>query len=463
MASNTSYARKYFSVTSNDLPSIPVVAGNVISVTDTDALYYDAPDDLNNVRGTATRRKASGIRFVGTLPKDPKLRVPGVIYITEHGIYPTTNKPIYKFFTWDDARQDYVEISNNNNDNEVLIKPVTDVQKMYLTGDTTLGPITTYLYKNTDVYLTLQENNEYLLNVNISGRATTAINANFADSATSAHSATYDSEGDNAKIISDYVYDVYQSGNNITFAKGSGATTSVTITDTTYGRYTSQDDGLVPNTSESVVDTSGLMLMGSGWVLADSFVANLAAKSTNDGLDQEITSTYIKSIELNGTTISITSGDGTPRPSIELPTYSYSEYTGTTAGLVPANGGSITKYLSGMGTWEDAPRYDVFSVDSQGLVPIAPSDVGDSVVLNAQGEWIDIGGKVTSESTDDKLYMLGTTMQSSDMTTPYTQSGVYIENGSLYSNSTLVATADNAMALSNKHMRGSHSTMHVLK
>lgn len=89
-----------------------------------------------------------------------------------------------------------------------------------------------------------------------------------------------------------------------------------------------------------------------------SKVSGTVNKATKDSADQQINTTYIKSLSVNGKTITITKGNNTTS-TITTQDTTYSNMTGASssaagkAGLVPAPAaGNQAKFLRGDGTWQ---------------------------------------------------------------------------------------------------------------
>ena len=463
MASNTSYPRKYISTKFAELGTIGVAAGNVIALSDTDAIYYDIPSDLNNIHGEVIRRKASSLVFVGSEGL-PDKGCPEVIYVKKDDwdieVPGSSPKPHYSSYIWSDELDTWVEISNNDGDSLVKVDEVGQGEMIYFTGSKTSvisDDKSESLVKNPNIYLT-SINGVYTLNSDISGNAKTATNAEHADVANVAINAQKDIDD---RPIDNYIYGVKQDstdGHIISLQRGNGEyLPPITTIDTTYTVFDNDTDGLVPKTENTVIeDATNLVLTGSGWLASNKLEPDVSNSAINDNLSQPISDTYIKGLSLSGATLTYTIGNGNSEQ-IELPIEHYDEYTGTQAGLVPANGGGVNRYLSGTGTWEILPGYAVFP-DTEGLpglVPYPAQGTPSSNVLSASGEWIAVSSSISSENLESqKLFLVGATEQTADSVTPYSNVGVYIEDGVLHSDDKQVATLDGTESLTNKTYEG---------
>lgn len=457
MASNINYQRKYWAVTYDQLSTIPIKAGNVISITDSDAIYYDTPNSLSDIQGPATRRKASSIKFINEATL-PSVGEPEVIYIiqTTSDTIADDSKPEFSSFIWNVDSQVWVEIANNEHSD--VVKTITDTDDgIYLVGSLENVDKTEHLIKNPVVYLRpTGDVGVYELNVNISGLAATADQANKSYKADSADRTEFDL---NDQPILSYLHNVTQNGRNITFYDGEGnPLPTITTVDTTYPIYNASNDGIVPKLPTGVISTN-LILTGDGWRNRDTISVGSANKSINDSAGNPITSTYVGNLALNGNALSIVKGNG-DITTIDLPISSYNPYSGGGEGLVPADGLSDNNYLSGLGNWLPIPNYQVTTNSTNGLVPMPPSGIDHNILLGYKPnattiEWLDTSiTQVSSESTEDKIYVLGATTQTSESTTPYTNTNVYIENGVLSSDNGDYVTTNGSADLTNKTYDG---------
>lgn len=469
MASNTRYKRTYKAITSEDYKAgFPLDAGSVIALSDADAIYYDIPKDLNDVDGEVVRRKASSIKFVEgtTLPETGEYEV---LYVLADGnsvkVPPseaggtTTTKPHYQFFMWDTLNNQWFEVANNDSDNLTRTTVADPTDYIYFTGSRSGN--NTYesevLIKNSDIYLA-RLNGVYTLNSDISGNARTATDAKHAERADVATQSEKDIDG---KALTGYIYGIKQDdvdGHIISLQKGDGEyLPPITTVDTTYDVFTSAVDGLVPATSKAVSsDSTNLVLTGSGWLDGRTIQPTIAASAINDDLNQKISDTYIKNLDIGGDVITYTIGNGNTNQ-ITLPIEHYQVYAGSATGLVPPDGGDTEHYLSGSGTWEAIKNYSVFteSEGMPGLVPYPAQGTPATNVLSATGEWIAVSSSISSANLPNyKLYLLGAMHQSEGNEIPYTNSNVYIDDNHLYSNNKLVATVDGEEALTNKTYEG---------
>lgn len=130
--------------------------------------------------------------------------------------------------------------------------------------------------------------------------------------------------------------------------------------------------------------------------------AGSATKATQDSAGQQINTTYIKGLSVNGKVITYTKGDGTTGTIATQDTNTtYSNMTGATtdtagkAGLVPAPAaGAATRYLRSDGTWVTPPNTTYSNMTGatssaagkSGLVP-APAAGTQGKFLRGDGTW----------------------------------------------------------------------------
>lgn len=117
-----------------------------------------------------------------------------------------------------------------------------------------------------------------------------------------------------------------------------------------------------------------------------SAVANANA-ATNDSVGQNIASTYVKKLTVNGRTITVTKGNGTASTFTTQDT-TYGNMSGATAsaagraGLVPAPAqGASNRYLRSDGTWQVPP-------DTNTTYPLATQSV-DGLMSSADKRKLD--------------------------------------------------------------------------
>lgn len=147
--------------------------------------------------------------------------------------------------------------------------------------------------------------------------------------AVAAESATNDSQGQ--QINATYIKGLSISGTTITITKGNGTTSTITTQDTNsdtkvntklatttkaYLLATSTTPTSSNQAVESVADTGVYLDTTAGMLTATTFKGNLqgnadtATKATKDSDNQQITTTYIKGLSLDGLTLTITKGNG---------------------------------------------------------------------------------------------------------------------------------------------------------
>ena len=268
-----------------------------------------------------------------------------------------------------------------------------------------------------------------------------------------AGSATNDSSGQ--KITSTYIKKLAVSGRTITFTRGDGTTGSITTQDTVYGLATASANGLLSSgdftkLSEFTTEEAGYLsgvtssiqsqlngkaaashgthvtyatvapkangtaAVGTSAKVAredhvhplQTSVSGAAGSATNDSAGQNISTTYIKALSVNGKVITYTKGDGTTGTITTQDTNTtYSTFKAATAsaaggtGLVPAPAaGANTKYLRGDGTWQTPPNttYGVVSSAANGLMTPAMLEKLNGIAEDATKVTIDSALSSTS-------------------------------------------------------------------
>ena len=172
-----------------------------------------------------------------------------------------------------------------------------------------------------------------------------------------------------------------KSGGDVTISSG-----TITVNDDSHNHTISNVDGL-QTALDGKLSTSGT-----------------AAKATADSRGQNIADTYIKSLSVNGRTITYTKGDGdTGTITTQDTNTTYSNMKGATtsaagsSGLVPApSSGAANRYLRSDGTWSVPPDTNTTYSDmkgatssangAHGLVP--QPDAGEQAkFLRGDGTW----------------------------------------------------------------------------
>lgn len=484
--------RTYLTTSKTGLSSIPLKNGQVISIWDADEVWYDAPD--NGERdGTPIRRRISGVKIISELPESPMEDIV-YVYIGSQETLPGTDTKLYDIRVW--VNDAWLIVGTNKDDQNVKTEVSND--KFYLVGTSSIDENVGTLLKNSAVYVTAGE-----IYGNLKGKADSAENANYAESAALATSAINDN-APTPKAITSYLNNVTSNattnlGSTLTFTKGDGTSVAVRVSDTTYNVFTdsTSSPGLVNGTDTRVSsDSTGLVLSGSGWLPISSIVMPSATKALNDGLDQNIANTYIKSLAYDTSTdiLTVTQGNGNTS-SISIPDTQYTVFNTSTNGLVPmASGtGATSRFLRGDGQWAsvvqptdvyqgatssadgvdglvphasagqtesyfkgDGTWGGVFAEGVIGLVP-APTSAETDNFLKGDGTWsASIDTKNTAGATNnttDVLYLIGTPTQSTNPQT-YSNGNVFIDTGKLYSNNAEVVNVSDSQSLTNKTYEG---------
>ena len=496
--------RSYMTTSKHGLSSVPLKNGQVISIWDSDEVWYDAPADGSR-DGTPIRRKISGVRVVSTLPDNPMEGI-AYIYLGSSEILPD-GSPLYEIRIWAKSGNNYDWYVVGTNKDDSNVKTEISDNKFYIVGtsdisDNAVGS----LLKNSNVYVLAGE-----IYGDLKGNADTATECNHAATADLATGAINDNYSTPQPITS-YLRGVSSSsstGTTLTFTKGDGTTFNVMVADTQYGIYTSSDPGLVNGTNVTVVsDNTDLILSGSGWIDINNITmpsADHATSADEDGLNQTIASTYIASLSFDNSTRELTPvlGDGNNGTAVTIPDTTYTQFTLSADGLVPASGsgslflrgdatwqqaitpndiyqgatagaagvaglvpaaasGETNKYLKSDGTW-DGTIGSVFSQNTNGLVP-GPASNDPSLSLKDDGTWTACPDTLnTVGATDDtinSLYVVGSPTQSSSAQS-YTNQYVFINSGKLYQSNgagtpsaVQVVDVSSTQALTNKTYEG---------
>lgn len=486
--------RTYLTTSKTGLADILPKNGQVISIWDSDAVYYDAPADGQR-DGQPIRRKISGVRVVSELPANPMTDIV-YVYIGEHGYIPDPEDPehpkqLYDMRVW--VNDAWLVVGSNVDDTTVRTMVTND--KFYIVGAPSIDDNTiSALRKNSKVYI---ENGE--LYGALRGNADTATVANRALRADISTQAENDVDN---QPLQNYVYGLSSDattnlGSTITITKGDGTTSTIRVSDTTYTTYTASTAGLVPGTSTVMQqDTSNIVLTGDGWVAMSSITFPTAASAEKDGLGNIIAETYVASAAYDTSTdiLTLTYGD-TSTDTISIPNTEYAVFDVNNDGLVPQPSSSETSYfLRGDGTWQsviqasdtfvggdsghtglvptstdlelngflkgDATWGGVFDTSDNGLVPAA-STTGDTLkFLKGDGTWdtpTDTQNTAGSEAdTTHKLYLIGAQSQSNagEGVATYSNVNAYIQSNKLFSNGLETVTISGSQAITGKTYEG---------
>ena len=482
---------RVFKMTSSaKLNDITPVAGQIIALYDTDAVYYDVPQD-GTENSAPERRKVSGVRVVNTLP-DAGSAMFDIIYVyvptDEDAEKMPDGSPVYELrVRVDDGEGAHlVLVGTNRNDVNVTTDLAGTTIPFYLTGSTSDESVTGTLVKSAWLYATVADNKVTLHADVFDGTVAQASRARTADSATRAD------EDNNGNAIVTYFREISDSepstgGTKITFIRGNGEDPyTVTTKDTTYSRFGEGDDlGLVPGYGSQ--QPSDVILKGNGWVTVEDIGIGTAQKAIGDKNNKDITS-YLASAAVNqNNQLIFTDGAGNLQPPIPFPTYSVFDdntnglvpaptsanrdkflkgdhtwsaipnYVPGTAGLVPpASTGATNQYLDVSGIWKGVFTPATDSVNgSVGLVP-APTTSDVNGVLGNNGWVVNGTGSSADPNTTTPTYLVGAKSQSATATQTYSNSGVFMVDGKLYqrdgSTSSQVVDLTSSQVLSNKQV-----------
>jgi len=407
----TSIQRKYYVTTFDELSTVPLVEGNVISLSDTDGLYYDVGNPAGSGQ-SVVRRKASAIEYVENLANARHER--DTIFVVTEGNATTG-------YCWNEDNSEFYPVFNNAEVSDSQVQSVKQSPwntKAYLVASAQQDTWTGTLLKTPDIYITTTGK----IHADIDGSATTATSANSATTATSATSAMKDSS--NHTITDYYLHDVSSNassdlGSALTFTLGNGNTKVVRVSDHVYSQFTSLQAGIVPAASGGTL--ADLVLTGSGWVDKANIsigTATSADSATNDSAGNQIDATYYADVDYTtGVGLTLTSADGNTSKTVQLPISDYSVFTPSADGLVPkpSGAGETAKFLKGDGTWDSVPVNDyqgatAIAAGEAGLVPAAAA--GEmNYFLRGDGDWGEIfstteAGLVPSPLVADASYSL---------------------------------------------------------
>ncbi len=176
----------------------------------------------------------------------------------------------------------------------------------------------------------------------------------------------------NGKDITEYVTGLSVDGKTVTFSKGDGTSGTITTQDTTYGNASQSAAGLM--TAEDKKKLDGVAEGANNYVHPSHTGAKEGLyKVTVDTLGH-VTAT--KEVEKGDITALGIPGQDT----------TYSEFAGSTAGLVPsADTGDSGKYLKADGTWGTPTdtTYGNATTDVAGLMSAADKAKLDGIAANA--------------------------------------------------------------------------------
>ena len=487
--------RTYLTTSKSGVSSIPLVNGQVISVWDSDEVWYDAPAN-GQPDGVPVRRKISGVRVINALPSTTDV-MSGILYV-----YMPNDQSLWDLRVW--ADNTWQIVGTNSGDTKVTNE--LSNTKFYITGSASASDTTGTLLKNTQAYI-----QNGLIYGELVGNASTATTASTATSADSATSAVYDTPDSGSSInpqkINSYLHAVSgtspdHTGTTLTFVKGDGTEVDVPIQDTVYNVYTqsASNGGIVPGTNTTVLsDSTNLLLTGSGWMNKNNIPLPSSESAAKDSDGNIITDTYYANASWNASnrqlTLSKASGSVSPTVlTISDTTYAPFNQNISVPGLVPANSGATDRFLKGDGTWAalsvanyqgatqssagvagsvppasagqqnyylkgDGTWGSVFSQGNDGLVPgPTAADTGKFLSVNSSGVgvWVtdtDTLNTAGSTNSNSKLFLIGATAQQSNIVTN-SNSKAYVTNGKLYSNNIEVVNLSDSQAITNKTYNG---------
>ncbi len=427
--------RTYQITSSDNLDNVDKINGQVIALWDTDAVYYDAPED-GSASGNPVRRKMSGVEVIHSLvpfieraggnPDDPyyKAIVPmnDIIYVyiptnqSEQTILPSSDpaQPLYDLRVWigDATTGNWEIVGTNRDDINVKTELASIGDKFYLTGAVSDGDDISTLLKFPSVYASIVEGSGSTIKSKIhadifEGSIENATHAEEADIATN---AINDKNGED---LTGYIFTVGSedvpapnSGTRLLFKDGTG-TTKITIDtkDTTYKVFTTDANkpGLVNGIGTTVgTDSTNLLLSGSGWINKSDITMPSAESAIRDGRNQVITDTYIAGASYNTTTHDLILTDGRnpaqAKVTVNIPDTTYNDFSVGNHGLVPApTSADSLKFLRGDAHWESLP---VFAGSDAGLVPTANPATDAGKYLKGDGTW---GGVFAGSGTPGGL------------------------------------------------------------
>lgn len=201
-------------------------------------------------------------------------------------------------------------------------------------------------------------------------------------------SATNDSA--NQPIVSTYVKELSFNSTNrkLTYTKGNGTSTDISISDTTYPDYSGPGNGhgLVP--ASTAGDMQRYFRVDGTWQPIPVYTGATSSVNGGDGLVKAPQSTDVNKF---------LKGDGnwadTPYPTV---------FSGSTEGLVPSSNSS-DKYLKSDGTWTALPLYEgatTVADGTSGAVP-APTSAEKDNFLKGDGSWSTLPVMIGATNVDN--------------------------------------------------------------
>lgn len=222
----------YITVKASKLSTVPKVDGQIIAISDKDALFYDMEGE---------RRPVSGQKVVNKLPADTSAIYRDTLYIVVEG----NNQGVY---LWNGL--EFIPIAGVNTDENVKTE-VSGTGKMYITGSEESADSTGTLKKHKSVYIDSKTGTIFA--EQFSGGV--ADKARSAEQATTAESATYDSNKQN--ITQTYIKSIEARGTAVTVTYGNNTTKVFNTQDTNTHRQTNMIVGPSSDSQENGVATNG--------------------------------------------------------------------------------------------------------------------------------------------------------------------------------------------------------------
>lgn len=431
---------RVFKMTSSaGLNDIQPVAGQIIALYDTDAVYYDVPKD-GTESGAPERRKISGVKVVTSLPTPKNVEnydetntytkgdyckysdtfyicnvdsTTGIftpsawlststevpmedilyVYIGNHGTLPNSQQ-LYDLRIW--FADTWLIVGSNQDDFNVKTEVTEDT--FYLTGTSSDTDSIGTLLKNLGVTISVSDYGNTINADYFNGLASNALHA---DSASDADKATNDEK--NQKITG-YVRTItsdYNPSNpfgNTTFSINFGDDTDfppTTVVARGYNIFNSTTAGLVDAPND--VAPANKLLTNTGWVAKgniDIGTADVAKKAYGDTDSNRNIAAYFAEADINAAQnkITLTRGNGTTK---DINLLSYGIFTTSADGLAPK--ANVTdynkKFLRGDAQWVSLPEFDGTNA---GIVPITGADA--TKYLAGDGSWKSAFGAATASA-----------------------------------------------------------------